>query len=79
MYGGGDPTDIQGSLAMGSQQFATLVLPHHPITCTGALAYEEDGTMTCPHAKVSGDDLRALECVTHSITLLMMEIASKTL
>ena len=50
--------------------------PHHPVTCmTGELFYDEDGSFSCEHAKAPGDDLRTQQAVTHSIAILLIELA----
>ena len=50
--------------------------PHHPITCmTGELFYYEDGSLSCEHSKAPDDDLRTKQCVTHSLAVLLIELA----
>lgn len=51
------------------------VLPHHPITCTSKLYFEEDNTFRCEHAEVSADDPRTVAVVIHSMVLLLLEPA----
>lgn len=49
--------------------------PHHPITCSGELFYYDDGSFSCEHAKAPADDLRTQQSVTHSIAILLIELA----
>ena len=49
--------------------------PHHPITCTGKLTFDEDGTFGCEHAVVPAGDLRTQYCIDHSIALLLIELS----
>src|SRR5437660_311423 len=72
-------TELQRVLVAGSGHLSTTVSPHHPLTCNGALSYTEDDTFACPHNKVTGDDPRTLSAITHSVTLLIIEIAGQTL
>lgn len=53
--------------------------PHHPITCTSKLRLEDDGTFGCEHTSVPADDPRTRECVTHSIAILLLELAKEKL
>lgn len=50
-------------------------LPHHPITCTGVLHFEEDGTFGCDHVAVPPGDVRTQYCIDHSIALLLIELS----
>ena len=71
---------LQATLAAASAggKNSTPVTPHHPITCQGPLSYEtDDGSMACPHAKTGPKDERAAQCVTHSVAILLIELASK--
>jgi hypothetical protein len=52
-----------------------MLAPHHPITCTGDLSYEEDGTFACSHGTVPPGDQRTQFCVDHSIALLLIELS----
>lgn len=49
-------------------------VPHHPITCTSKLYYDEDGSFSCEHGTVPGDDPRTQSCVIHSMALLIIEL-----
>lgn len=51
------------------------IMPHHPITCTGPLRFNEDGTLECEHARTEPGDERTAHCIDHSIALLLIEIA----
>lgn len=48
---------------------------HHPITCTGNLAYDEDGSLSCDHQKMEPDDPRTQAVLNHSMALLIIELA----
>ena len=50
-------------------------LPHHPITCTSSLLFEEDGSFGCEHTEVPPGDIRTQYCIDHSIALLLIELA----
>lgn len=50
-------------------------IPHHPITCTGSLAYNDDGSLACDHAKTEAGDRRTQACAVHSIALMLIELA----
>jgi hypothetical protein len=52
------------------------VRPHHPITCSGALAFHDDGTFACEHAVAPPDDPRTRHCLDHSMALLLIELAA---
>jgi hypothetical protein len=50
------------------------VRPHHPITCSSPLRYEDDGPFACGHAEVPPGDVRTQSCVDHTIALLLLEL-----
>lgn len=52
-------------------------LPHHPITCSGHLAYQEDGTFACEHTQVGPDDERTQHSLNQSIAVLLLEEARR--
>lgn len=49
--------------------------PHHPITCTSKLYWDEDDTFSCEHSSVPGDDPRSKSCLIHSMALMIIEEA----
>lgn len=49
--------------------------PHHPITCSGELFFEQDGAFRCEHSIASADDPRTKQAVNHSIAILLIELA----
>ena len=53
------------------------IMPHHPITCSGKLAYCEDGTFACEHVAVPPDDDRTQHALHQSIAVLILEEARK--
>jgi hypothetical protein len=69
--------NLQATLAASSATGAwdPFVLPHHPITCTGSLAYGDDGSFSCEHSSAPPGDLRTQFCVDHSIALLLIELS----
>ncbi len=56
---------------------STMVSPHHPITCEGALRFGEDGTFSCDHAAAPPGDERTQFCLDLSLALLLMEAAQE--
>ena len=50
-------------------------MPHHPITCTCSLIFEEVGSFGCEHAEVPPGDIRTQYCIDHSIALLLIELS----
>lgn len=70
-------TQLQSTLAAATASGTSDILPHHPITCTDAIFYDEDGTFRCKHATAPADNLRSQQCVTHSLALLLIELAMK--
>lgn len=71
--------NLQATLSASSAMAGNNVVPHHPITCTGVLALYEDGSLECEHARTDPDDERTHHCIDHSIALLLIETAAKTL
>ena len=65
---------LQSTLASSSAS-GEIIYPHHPITCTGTLRYNEDDTFECDHMKVGADDARTKQCLTHSVAILILEEA----
>ena len=76
-----DPGDVRlqpilsSSSALASP--ADEIRPHHPVTCSGALRYDEAGVLACDHAAVPADDRRTQFCVTYSISLLLIELVDQ--
>jgi hypothetical protein len=64
---------LSASSAMSTADGAPL--PHHPITCTGPLNFDEDGTFSCDHTAVPPGDVRTQYCIDHSIALLLIELS----
>jgi len=67
--------NLQATLSASSANNGLTVNPHHPITCTSALQFEEDGTFACEHVAVPSDDRRTKHCIDHSIAMLLIELA----
>ena len=53
------------------------VIPHHPITCTAGLFYDEEGELYCDHAKAPKGNKRTQSALNHSMAILLLELASK--
>ncbi len=64
---------LSASSAMSTPEGAPT--PHHPITCTSKLRFEEDNTFGCEHAEVPPGDLRTQYCLGHTVALLLIELA----
>jgi hypothetical protein len=76
--GGGDSaSQLQSTIAAATATGDTEVTPHHPIVCGGKIYYEEDGSFRCEHACAPPDNVRTQQCVTHSLALLLIELAMK--
>jgi hypothetical protein len=67
---------LQATLSSSSSGTGEPVVPHHPITCNGALRFENDGSLHCEHAEAPPGDLRTQFCIDHSISLLLMELSA---
>lgn len=74
--GGEGGINLQATLSASSAMSPAdnPALPHHPITCTSDLRYDDDGTFGCAHAVVPPGDLRTQFCIDHSIALLLIEL-----
>ncbi|HVW34558.1 MAG TPA: hypothetical protein VHL53_18650 [Acidimicrobiia bacterium] len=72
---GGD-LNLQATLSLASVTGPNdpVVRPHHPITCSGNLRYEADGTFACSHVSVGPEDWRTQSCIDHTVALLLMEL-----
>lgn len=68
---------LQSTIAAATATGASDVYPHHPIVCSDKIYYEEDGTFRCEHASAPPDNVRTQQCVTHSLALLLIELAMK--
>lgn len=75
--GGNSAPQLQSTIAAATATGDTEVHPHHPITCTSKIYYEEDGTFRCEHASAPPDNVRTQQCLTHSLALLLIELAMK--
>lgn len=74
-------TSLQATLAAGSALSVITdgvepIHPHHPLTCgSRQLAYHDDGSMSCDHAKTEPGDLRTRHAINGSIAYLIFELA----
>lgn len=75
----GGALNLQATLSLSSATGPDdpIVKPHHPITCTTPLRYEEDGTFACRHASVPPGDYRTQSCLDHTVALLLMELVAE--
>lgn len=70
-------SQLQSTIAAATATGDTGIHPHHPIACSDKIYYDEDGTFRCEHATAPADNLRSQQCVTHSLALLLIELAMK--
>lgn len=74
----GPEASFQSSLSSATSGIGPPVLPHHPIACFGeALGFGDDGSLWCPHVKVSPEDPRTRAVLIHSVACLLIEEAAK--
>jgi hypothetical protein len=52
------------------------VRPHHPVTCSDNLRYDDEGRLECDHASAPPDDLRTRFCLHYSVSLLLLELVN---
>lgn len=71
----GGPT-LQAILASATHA-TPFTKPHHPITCTGALYYEPDGTFRCEHVAVPPNNPRTRHCLNTTAAVLLLQLASE--
>lgn len=74
-----DPKGLQSTLAASSAAAGhPMVSPHHPITChSKGLGYDPTEGLWCDHVQVGPDDGRTRDALTHSIGILILEMAHK--
>ena len=65
---------LQATLSSSSSGTGEVLAPHHPITCSSSLRFEEDGTFACGHAAVPPGDIRTQSCLDHTVALLLLEL-----
>ena len=68
---------LQATLSSSSSGTGEVLAPHHPITCNGALSFEDDGSLRCNHSQAPPGDIRTQFCIDHSISLLLMELSAE--
>lgn len=75
-HAGSSGINLQATLSASSAMSPPegVAIPHHPITCSGSLKYDHDGTFACEHGEVPPGDVRTQFCVDHSIALLLIEL-----
>lgn len=75
---GGD-LNLQATLSLSSATGPDEepVRPHHPITCSSPLRFEDDGTFACSHARVPPGDGRTQSCLDHTVALLLLELVQE--
>jgi hypothetical protein len=72
------PENFQAALANSTSDPLNMmagVVPHHPISCGSSLAYDEDGVMSCAHAKVGPECPRNQLILNASAASLIFEMA----
>lgn len=72
---GSNMPQLQSTISAATSNGLSDVSPHHPITCQSRLYYDEDGTFRCDHASAPPDNERTNQCITHSIAILLIELA----
>ena len=79
IMGGNALVNLQAtvSAATAGQAEYESVLPHHPITCTAGLFFDDEGELYCDHAKAPKGNKRTQACLNHSMAILLVELASK--
>jgi hypothetical protein len=70
---------LQSTISASTSADGGQYIPHHPITCTSKLFFEEDGSFGCEHTVVPPDDPRTAACLRHSIALMIIELAFEKL
>lgn len=69
-------TNLQATLSAATASDGdSKVLPHHPICCTQALMFDEDGALACDHTKVPPGDRRTQAALNLSLATLLIEEA----
>ena len=53
------------------------VSPHHPVTCSSELSYDDDGRLACEHTVAPPEDLRTQYCLQYSVALLLIELVNQ--
>lgn len=72
----GTEINLQATLSASSATANSFIGgPHHPITCSGDIFYEEDGTFRCPHSTAAPNEERTQSCLNHSMAILLIELA----
>lgn len=79
IMGGNAHVSLQATIsaATSGTEGQVTVLPHHPITCTQGLYFDEEGELYCDHAKSGKGDKRTQAALNHSMAILLIELASK--
>lgn len=79
IMGGNALVNLQAtvSAATAGQSDYESVLPHHPITCTAGLFFDEEGELYCDHAKAPKGNKRTQASLNHSMAILIVELASQ--
>jgi hypothetical protein len=68
--------NMQATLSASSSGVGEPISPHFPLTCatSSVLSLEEDGSLSCEHARVPAGDPRTQACIDHSIAILLIEL-----
>lgn len=85
--GGFGVASVQGNGLSGSQLQSTISAatsgigklpegaPHHPISCSDKIYFDDSGIFSCEHVEVPANDERTQACLNHSLALLLIEEA----
>lgn len=70
-------SQLQSTIAAATSGIGKLPegIPHHPITCTDKIYYDEGGVFSCEHGEVPANDERTQAALIHSLALLLIEEA----
>lgn len=59
-----------------SGEGVVIITPHHPITCAAGLYFDEEGVLSCDHAKTEKGDARTQAALHHTVAILILELGS---
>lgn len=76
MFGGTNQNNSLQSTLSAASTDSTLspVYPHHPLTCSDKLYFNEDNSFGCEHVTVPEDDPRTRFALKSSVATLIIEL-----
>lgn len=66
---------LQSVISSATSGVGDAVMPHHPLTCSSDLCFNEDNSFECEHVRVDAADPRTQSGIHHSMVLLILEPA----